>query len=623
MSGFVGILNLDGAPVDSRLLGRMTDFLAFRGPDAQQIWIDHHVGLGHTMLRTTFESEHERQPWSLDGQVWITADARVDAREELMRELASHGRPNLGGATDVELILHAYHVWGESCVDHLIGDFAFAIWDGPERRLFCARDHMGVKPLYYALVGNSIIFSSALDCISFHPAVSDKLNELAIADFLLCGFNQDPATTVFDDIQRLPPAHIATWSQTGFLTRRYWTLPIDGPISYSRPGDYVDRFRELLRIAVGDRLRTNWIGVFMSGGLDSPALAATARDLLQERSPAIAVQAFTAVYDRAMPDQERHYSGMVAKHLGIPIHYWARDREMLIPWSRQTLVDTPEPVYDPFAYALGFEYRKQVAAHGRVFLYGEGPDNALCCDWLAHLARLAKERRWSRLLPDFWFHVMAHRRVPFLGRVRNWLQGYRKTTFPAWFNEGFASRLELRARWEGPPSQPYSAHPTRPKAHRAMTTSSWQDLLDSFDFMGSRSLSEVRHPYLDIRMLRYLLALPAIPWCCNKHLSRGAMRGALPERVLRRPKSPLAKDPHYERARLSGIPKFPVSKALLCYVNPGRIPGRVSKNIEEFRTNMRPIGLAYWLRNLEHGKKCAGEEKVHETNRQPTGFGKR
>lgn len=146
MSGIVGIVNLDGALVDRDLLWRMTEHMSYRGPDDQEIWIDRHVGFGHTLLRTTFESETEKQPFSLDGKVWLTADARIDARADLIHELESKGGSDFKSANDAELILHAYHAWGEDCVKHLIGDFAFAIWDGRERRLFCARDQLGVKP---------------------------------------------------------------------------------------------------------------------------------------------------------------------------------------------------------------------------------------------------------------------------------------------------------------------------------------------------------------------------------------------------------------------------------------------------------------------------------------------
>lgn len=114
MSGIVGIVNLDGAPVSRLLLKEMTDHLAFRGPDAQNMWIEGEVGFGHTMLRTTWESEGEHQPFSLDGQVWITADARVDDRENLVEKLASKGQEVVSAAApDAELILRAYHAWGE------------------------------------------------------------------------------------------------------------------------------------------------------------------------------------------------------------------------------------------------------------------------------------------------------------------------------------------------------------------------------------------------------------------------------------------------------------------------------------------------------------------------------
>src|SRR6266487_712880 len=102
MSGIVGIINMDGAPVDRSLLQRMTEFMTYRGPDAQHTWVDGPVGFGHTMLRTTFESQRERQPYSLDGQLWITADARVDDRTELIQKLEAEGRHDLVAATDIE-----------------------------------------------------------------------------------------------------------------------------------------------------------------------------------------------------------------------------------------------------------------------------------------------------------------------------------------------------------------------------------------------------------------------------------------------------------------------------------------------------------------------------------------
>jgi len=118
MSGIVGIVHFDGAPVDRALLRRMTNFMSFRGQDEQRVSVDGNVGFGHALLRATEESGRESQPFTLDGHVWIVADARVDAQADLIRKLAARGEPVDGGVTDVELLLRAYGTWGEECVEH-------------------------------------------------------------------------------------------------------------------------------------------------------------------------------------------------------------------------------------------------------------------------------------------------------------------------------------------------------------------------------------------------------------------------------------------------------------------------------------------------------------------------
>src|SRR5687768_4029861 len=190
MSGIVGILNVNGATVEQEMLERLTDLMSYRGPDASSVWANAAVGLGHTMLRTTTESAREKQPCSIDGEVWITADARIDGRADLLAELRSaesfvRAEPDLASLDDARLILYAYHAWGENCLSRLIGDFAFIIWDGRRRQLFCACDHLGVKPFYYTALAECIVMSNTLNCIKAHPAVSAELNDLAVADFLL------------------------------------------------------------------------------------------------------------------------------------------------------------------------------------------------------------------------------------------------------------------------------------------------------------------------------------------------------------------------------------------------------------------------------------------------------
>ena len=325
MSGIVCILNLDGQPVDRDLLQTMTNCMTYRGPHAQHYRQLGQVGMGHTLLRTTFESEWENQPSSLDGKSWIVADVCVDDRQTLKDQLRASGLTALDTLTDEQLILHAYTVWGCACVEHLLGDFAFVIWDGESRRLFCARDHFGVKPLYYTRLAKSLVVSNTLNCIRLHPQVSGALNEAAIGDFLLFGQNQDLATTVYQAIKRLPPAHTLTWTGDTLVIQRYWELPLDEPLHYAKPSDYVERFQELFSAAVADRLRMRDIGVAMSGGMDSTSVAAMAKRLLDDSSAVSNLNAHCIVYDSLIPDQERYWSGLAANYLKIPIRYLNAD----------------------------------------------------------------------------------------------------------------------------------------------------------------------------------------------------------------------------------------------------------------------------------------------------------
>jgi asparagine synthase (glutamine-hydrolysing) len=209
----------------------------------------------------------------------ITANARLDARDDSNR-------------SDAELILHAYEKWGDDCVKHLIGDFAFAIWDGRRQRYFCARDHFGVKPFYFTHINDKFVFSSSLNELRLDPRVSNTLNEIAVGDYLLFGVNQDLSTTIFKDIQRLKPGHTLTFGNGSITAKPYWTPEASSEVRYRDPSSYVEHFSELLSRAVKDRVTTDRVAISMSGGLDSTSLAALAREQGKD------VHGFAVVYLR-------------------------------------------------------------------------------------------------------------------------------------------------------------------------------------------------------------------------------------------------------------------------------------------------------------------------------------
>lgn len=550
MSGFVGVVNLDGDPIDPAAINRMTNALAFRGPDAQEIWIDQNVGFGHAMLRTTDESMRERQPCSLDNQVWITADVRVDGRAELVRALQAAGRTQLKTATDPELVLHAYHVWGEALVDHLLGDFAFAIWDGPKRRLLCARDQFGVKPFFYAQVRSQLMVSNTLSCLRDHGSVPDELNDAAIGDFLLFGYNHDPKTTTYAAIQRLPGGHVLTWSPGREpCLRRYWTLPVYDELRLARPIDYVERFRSLLQSATADRLRTDRVSVLMSGGLDSPLIAATAHDLLAKRGAPFELRAHTIVYDRLFKDEERHYSTLVARSLNIPIEYLVADDYPLFDGHDGhdgPRVRFPEPVAGYEQPLLVDTFNRQLAAGSRVALTGFDGDAVLTASWSAHLATLSRNGQFGRLAADAFRYARAKQDLigAFSRRLR-WPRrsGKAVSHYPTWLNPAFEGRLQLQDRWARSKAQPGIGKGARAGAYYAMLFSNWLPLLEGSDAGWTGVPVERRHPLLDLRLVEFLLSLPAIPWCVDKHIFRAAGQNVLPKPILSRPKTPLAGDP--------------------------------------------------------------------------------
>jgi asparagine synthase (glutamine-hydrolysing) len=607
VSGFVGIVNLDGSPVESRLLQDLTHFLSFRGPDAQEVWCQGPVGLGHALLQITSGTPLKKQPVQLDGRLWIVADARIDARAELISKLKAKSRTadSLSlSSPDAELILHAYDTWGEACVEHMLGDFSFAIWDASRRRLFCARDQFGVRLFYYARMGNSFIFSNTLDCLRQHPAVSDRLNDLAIADFLLFDSNQDPATTSFMDVQRLPPAHVLTCEQGKSSVRRYWELSVTTPIQYSRDAEYVERFRELLDTAVADRLRTKTAGVRMSGGLDSSAVAASAQRVFTRNGSNSGLHAYTEEFESLIPHEERYYAKLVADALKIPIQFLVCDEYRLFDCADQSGNTAPEPVHSVLARSTQDQLR-QIAARSRVVLTGDGADPGLSGRISVHFRQLISRKQFSRALSDAARYFTVEGRLSRLYLRTRWRllmapKGKNLAAYPGWLEEGLEKRLGLRDRWESLSQPKASVAAVRPEAHHAIVDSTWPNMFEEFDAGFTGVPVQAHFPFFDLRLAGFLLALPRLPWCCDKQLLREAGHGVLPEAIRLRRKSPLRSDPltaHLRRPEASWVDHFEPVPELGRYVVRSRIPA-VQGESDSWTAwiHLRPLSLNFWLR---------------------------
>lgn len=600
MSGIVGIINLDLAPVDRLLLGRLTDSLSFRGPDGLSTRAGGCAGFGHALLSTTKDgvtSEARRRAAPIScGDLWITEDARIDGRAELVEKLVSNGCVDLKTATDRELIASAYNAWGEDCVSHLLGDFSFAIWDARRERLFCARDHFGVKPFYYAVAGRTLVFSNTLNSIRMCPQISDALNDQAVADFLLADSNQASDTTAYAQIRRLPAAHYLTWSKGSLKIARYWRLPVDGPLRYRDSADYFDHFKQLLDRAVNDRLRTRSVGMLMSGGVDSTAVVTTARELLAKGPRPFDLRGYTAVYDRLIPDREGYYAGLSAAALGIPITYHPLDDYRLYERFDSPEIHKPEPNHWPLEAQTRDLYAR-IAERHRVALTGDGGDP------LSYYGSLLNTPRFYKHIPAAINYLFSRRRIPAIGlrtRIRRLLGKYSNTVeAPAWINTDFAARADLKARLERINRQPPVIHPVHAKAYQYLSSPYWQTVFESNDPGATRLPLEIRNPLFDVRLVEYLLAIPLIPWCVDKELLRSVVRGKQPDEVRRRPKSPLAADPvlaHLRREQAPALGSFAVA-ALAEYVKREAVPRITGKDSYESWVNLRPLSLNYWLKH--------------------------
>ena len=393
MSGIAGLYRLDGQPADRASMKRMIERMSHRGPDGQNAWAQGAIGLGHGMLHTTPESLHEVLPLqNKSGTLALTADARLDNREELIRRLDLRLPPT--SLTDSQLILSAYEAWGKACVDHLLGAFAFALWDGPRQELFCAKDHIGIRNLYFwHRPGRLFACATEIKALLCLPGVPEVIDEAQLGA-LLTREMLDAEHTLFEGVLRLMPGHTLTVTPQDFRLRSYWE---PAPTSESVPTDdeaCTRRFLELFTEAVRCRLRSaHPVGSELSGGLDSSFVTCMARDLLGADA-AHPLPTISLAYDTFSGCDERAYIEAVVAQGGIAPHYEVVEEHGLFD-----LLD------DIFDYADegrtgGNHHLNWLTAEAardaglRVLLTGQDGDTTVYHGW-QYFLELAREGRWS------------------------------------------------------------------------------------------------------------------------------------------------------------------------------------------------------------------------------------
>lgn len=592
MSGIMGIYNLNGSSVDRDCLEIMLETLAHRGPDGADMWLEGSLGFGHRMLWTTPESLAEKLPCvDSTGNFLITADARIDNRDELTPVLDLPNRP-IEKITDSEFILAAYKKWGESCPEHLLGDFAFAIWDKSEQKLFCTRDHFGVKPFYYYHRQNkAFIFASEIKALFATKQVPRRLDEVRMGDYLAL-MMQDQTITSYKDILRLPPAHSMVISQSGVKLWSYWSLDAKVEIHHNSNRAYAEEFCKIFTESVRCRLRSAYPVIsHLSGGLDSSAVTCVARKLLKEEK-SNNIHTISSIFDNIEECDERPFINAVLEQGGCIPHYVSGDE--FGPLSNLDMIFQyeDEALLGPSHFYPWIINRKIKELGMRISLDGFDGDTTVC-HGNTRLTELARQGKWktfiqeakavsqhheditafmvfrSRGLPYLknlaiqwrWISfalavqliykhfgvsrkllIIHHGVKPVLEQIRQFLRLRPKKSeiltptisdVPL-VNPSFAQSINLNERIQTLEVSTRTPLTVREEHYNGLTQGILAYTLEQMDQYAAMFSLEARHPFMDKRLIEFCLALPSEQklyqgW--GRMVMRRALDGILPEKV--------------------------------------------------------------------------------------------
>src|SRR5687767_262544 len=553
MCGFAGIVHYEAdRPVEVDRLRRMRDVLSHRGPDGSGLFIDGAVGLSHRRLAIVDITTAGEQPMTNeDGSVWVAFNGEIYNHASLRPGLESKGH-QYRSRCDTETIIHQYEEDGERVVEKLHGMFAFAIWDKKKQELLLARDRLGIKPLYYASTSRGLVFGSEIKSLFASGYLQPAFNEEVLPEFLSTRFVSGD-DTFFQGVRKLLPGHLLTWSaEKGIRTRRYWQLPSPSADANDLSFDALAKdLRARLEASVESHLMSDVpLGVFLSGGLDSSALAAMMSR--QVRDP---IQSFSVGFAEEEAN-ELPYARMAAKAIG------AQHRDVTVTPSQffnalpHLVWHEDEPIAFPSSVPLYFVARL-ARDHVKVVLTGEGADEL----FLGY--NRYRVTAWNHRLGRGWQHLPGPLRAG-ARRLSEGLPGrvgrYAARSFLArgshprdLFYENFSVFSQgLQERLLADPSRlaedPYTeglgyynsaAGGPLDRMSAADLQTYLVELLMKQDQMSMAASIESRVPFLDTAFAEYAVSLPAsfkLRGWRTKAVLREAVAKLIPPAILTRKK---------------------------------------------------------------------------------------
>jgi asparagine synthase (glutamine-hydrolysing) len=611
VSGFAGIIRLqpeaECAELDGKIIAQMARAIAFRGPDGLQQSIQPGASFAFSLLKTGPAPQESSQPCTTDGETWFLGDARCDGREDVIRKLAQHGVELPALVSSEQLVLHALAKFGEAGLPDLDGDLSFVVWKPRQRKIVAYRDLTGQRPLFYSIRRGVLIISNTLQALLATSCVSRELDNEFIADFLLGYPYYNPGATAYRDIRRLPPGHLLEFSEDGFSIRRIANMPVEDLLILKRDEEYVEEFRRLLAQAVRDQLPTIETTILLSGGLDSTTLAACAVSLRKQASTGcdLNLRALAVDFRPLVDDPEADLAARLAESLAIPcqvVH--SGDVLPFAGWDALP-APFPEPVLDPYA-ALHLSYYRLIAQHSRVVCSGNGGDEVLRLQALPYLRFLGQRQGLLAVLSTVGRYIILQRKLPALGAgIRSgFLRLFGKKAydppFPPWLTPDFQRRFDLPDRWHSMNSHNPSPHPFNPRAYSSLNDPSIGSVPECTDAAWIGCAIETRNPFLDRRLSRFLLRIPLIPWCMEKHLLRRSQIGILPDEIRLRKKTPVTRNPmllHAASGRWNPARVEPVEGFVREAVDWNALIRYLRQSTDDLLyLHLRPVLLARWLK---------------------------
>jgi len=397
MCGICGIFfpdhNRRAAP---EALAAMNRRIVHRGPDDEGFVVQGNVALAMRRL-SIIDVQTGHQPISNeDGNLWIVFNGEIYNHRELRRDLEARGH-RYRTKSDTETIIHLFEEYGDACVNYLRGMFAFAIWDQANRRILLARDRLGIKPLYYRFGDGVLLFASEIKAILAYPGVVAEFNRKTLAEYLAFGYIAGQET-MYCGIRKLPPGHLLALSEEGQIeTSRYWDLHVPATDEDSGRVHYVRRYRELLEESVSSHLMSDVpLGMFLSGGLDSSAIAALTTKMRREP-----LETFSVGYGEE-EYSELPFARQVAQHIGSKHHEVRVSRDEFFQVLPRLIWHEDEPLAWPSSVALYF-VAQLARERVTVVLTGEGSDETLAgytrYPWTLLNSRM--DSVYRRLTPPF------------------------------------------------------------------------------------------------------------------------------------------------------------------------------------------------------------------------------